>query len=66
VDIKVKAELRLRMYVRCSECALLIDLAEGNRPGRDVEAVDMLGHKFEEHAVWLELLGVAKAERLSD
>lgn len=58
VNAKVKVELRLRMYVRCSECALLIDLAEGNRPQRDVDAPDMVGHKFEEHAIWLELLGI--------
>src|SRR5438128_11621354 len=30
----------LRMYVLCSECAHLIDLAEGNRPRRDVESTD--------------------------
>jgi hypothetical protein len=30
--------LRLRLYVLCSECARLIDLAEGNRQQRDVEA----------------------------
>jgi hypothetical protein len=58
VDAKVKVELRLRMYVRCSKCALLIDLAEGARPQRDVEAADIVGHKFEEHATWLELLGI--------
>jgi hypothetical protein len=62
VDTKVKVELRLRMYVRCSECALLIDLAEGNRPQRNVDAADMVRHKFEEHAIWLELLGIPPAE----
>src|SRR5690349_21293171 len=29
--------LRLRMYVLCSKCARLIDLAEGNRPQLDVQ-----------------------------
>ena len=50
--------LRLRMYVLCSECARLIDLAEGNRPQRDVASVDLLRHAAEEHAFWLEMLGI--------
>jgi hypothetical protein len=44
------------MYVLCSECARLIDLAEGDRQQRDVEAVDLIRHAAEEHAAWLELL----------
>ena len=48
--------LRLRMYVLCSECARLIDLAEGDRQQRDVEGVDLIRHAAEEHAAWLELL----------
>jgi hypothetical protein len=35
-DAQAKA-LRLRLYVSCSECARLIDLAEGQRPARHVE-----------------------------
>jgi hypothetical protein len=62
MDSAMKNELRLRMYVRCSECALMIDLAEGNRPQRAVEAADIVRHKFEEHATWLELLDIPKAE----
>ena len=61
VDPQLKAELRLRMYVRCSECASLIDLAEGNRPQRDIEAADMMAHKFEGHSIWLELLDIPDA-----
>jgi hypothetical protein len=34
--------LRLRMYVLCSECARLIDLAEGDRQLRDFEGVDLV------------------------
>jgi hypothetical protein len=49
------------MYVRCSECASLIDLAEGNRPQRDIEAADMMAHKFEGHSIWLELLDIPDA-----
>jgi hypothetical protein len=49
--------LRLRMYVFCSECARLIDLAEGNRPQRDAEGRDIILHAAEEHAFWLEMLG---------
>ena len=50
--------LRLRMYVLCSECARLIDLAEGDRQQREVEPVDLLRHDAEEHAYWLEVLGI--------
>ena len=47
VDAQAKA-LRLRMYVLCSECARLIDIAEGNRPQREVEGVDFIRHAAEE------------------
>jgi hypothetical protein len=46
------------MYVLCSECARLIDLAEGNRVQRDVEGRDLLRHAAEEHGAWLEVLGI--------
>jgi hypothetical protein len=52
--------LRLRMYVLCSECAHLIDLAEGNRPQRDVESIDLIRHAAEEHGCWLEMLGLSE------
>jgi hypothetical protein len=35
--------LRLRMYVLCSECARLIDIAEGNRQQRYVEGETLSG-----------------------
>jgi hypothetical protein len=50
--------LRLHMYVLRSECARLIDLAEGDRQQRDVEGVDLVRHAAEEHAAWLELLDI--------
>ena len=53
--------LRLRMYVLCSECAHLIDLAEGNRLQRDIESADLIRHAAEEHAYWLEVLGIDEA-----
>jgi hypothetical protein len=53
--------LRLRMYVLCSECARLIDIAEGNQPQRDVEGKDLIRHAAEEHAYWLEVLGIDEA-----
>jgi hypothetical protein len=59
-DAQAKA-LRLRLYVMCSECARLIDLAEGNRPARDVEGDDLEQHFDEEHRIWLEVLGIAES-----
>ena len=56
-DAQAKA-LRLRMYVLCPECARLIDLAEGNRPQRDVAGADLLRHAAEEHDAWLEMLDI--------
>ena len=56
-DAQAKA-LRLRMYVFCSVCARLIDLADGNRQQRNVEGADLMQHVVEEHATWLEVLGI--------
>ena len=47
--------LRLRMYVLCSECARLIDLADGNNQHRVVDSADLDRHESEEHAYWLEV-----------
>ena len=57
-DAQAKA-LRLRLYVLCSACARLIDLAEGSRQQRDVEGVDLVRHAAEEHSAWLEMLGIS-------
>jgi hypothetical protein len=56
-DAQAKA-LRLRMYVLCSECARLIDIAEGNRQQREVVGPDIIRHAAEEHTSWLEMLGM--------
>ena len=53
--------LRLRMYVLCSECARLIDLAEGNRQQREVESADLERHQTDQHSFWLEVLGIDEA-----
>jgi hypothetical protein len=50
--------LRVRLYMLCSECARLIDLAEGNPPKRAVESADLVRHVAEEHAAWLEALNI--------
>ena len=57
---KAKA-LRPRMYVICSECAHLIDLADGRKPQRAVETADLVRHEAEDHDGWLEVLGIDKA-----
>jgi hypothetical protein len=59
MDVEAQAKtLRFRMYVLCSECARLIDLAQGNCPQRDVERTDLSRHAAEEHACWLGMLGL--------
>lgn len=57
-DAQVKA-LRLRMYVLCSECAHLIDLAQGDRP--DIESIDVIRHKARRARV---LVGNARHKRM--
>jgi hypothetical protein len=44
------------MYVLCSECPP-IDIAQGDRPQRDIESADFVRHKAEKHAAWLEMFG---------
>jgi hypothetical protein len=55
-EIAQAQALRLQLYVSCSQCARLIDLAEGSRPQRDVEEEDVIRHAAEEHVCWLEML----------
>jgi hypothetical protein len=54
--------LRLRIYMLCSECARLIDLAEDNRQQREVESADLIRHETEQHAFWLEVLGIEERD----
>ena len=49
------------MYVLCSECARLIDLAEGIRQQREVESADLERHQTDQHSFWLEALGIHEA-----
>jgi hypothetical protein len=59
VDRQAQARaLRLRLYFLCSECARLIDLAEGSKPQRAVKADDLIAHEVAEHGHWLEVLGI--------
>ena len=53
--------LRLWLYVFCSECARLIDFAEGNRQQRNVVGPDIVRHTAEEHSSWLEMLDMSDA-----
>jgi len=63
VDNEAQAKaLRLRLYVSCSECARLIDLAEGNQQHRKIEGPELVEHFAEEHAIWLEMLGISESE----
>jgi hypothetical protein len=54
-EIAQARALRLQLYVACSQCAHLIDLDEGSRPQREVEAEDVIRHTVEEHVYWLEM-----------
>lgn len=54
-ETQTKAVRRL-MYMYSSECARLIDLAEGNQQERDVEGMDFALLATQEHAARLELL----------
>jgi hypothetical protein len=53
--------LRLRLYVSCSECARLIDLAEGERQQREVSRINLLRHTAEDHKAWLAVLGITES-----
>jgi len=59
-DAQAKA-LRLRLYFSCPECARLIDLAEGNQQHRHIEGPDLIQHFAEEHATWLEVIGITES-----
>ena len=64
VDGQAQAKaLRLRMYLRCSECARLIDLDDGRGQLRAVETTDLVRHESDNHGSWLGVLGVDEASR---
>ena len=60
VDTQAKA-LRLRMYVLCSECARLIDLAEGNQQKRDVKGLIPSGTLLRSTRLGWTVLGIDDA-----
>jgi hypothetical protein len=56
------ADVRALLGVRTSDRSRrLIDLAEGDTQKRDVEQADLVRHDSEEHAFWLEVLGIDEA-----
>ena len=48
-------------YVSCSECARLIDHAQGNCLQRHVERLNLLRHYAEEHKTWLDMPDIAES-----
>ena len=52
------AELRARLYSRCSWCAELIHRQQAKQPLRPGELEDLLVHVPEHHGLWLEMLRI--------
>ena len=59
MDAKSRAELRVRLYSICSWCAELIDRQQGQQPRRRVRAEDLVAHVPQQHALWLQMLGIS-------
>jgi hypothetical protein len=59
MDAQCRAELRVRLYSICSWCAELIDRQQRQQPQRAVRAGDLVVHVPEQHALWLEMLGIS-------
>jgi hypothetical protein len=59
MDAHSRAELRVRLYSICSWCAELIDRQQGHQPRRRVEAEDLALHVPQQHALWLQMLGIS-------
>ena len=59
MDAQSRAELRVRLYSICSWCAELIDRQQRQQPQRAVRAGDLVVHVPEQHALWLEMLGIS-------
>ena len=58
MDPQSTAELRARLYSRCSWCAELIHRQQAKQPLRHVQPEDLLVHVPEHHGLWLEMLGI--------
>jgi hypothetical protein len=59
MNAQSRAELRVRLYSICSWCAELIDRQQGQQPRRRVQAEDLVAHVPQQHALWLEMLGIS-------
>jgi hypothetical protein len=59
MDVESKAELRMRLYSICSWCAEPIDRHHGQQPRRLLEANDLVVHVPQQHALWLQILGIS-------
>ena len=59
MDVHSRAELRVRLYSICSQCAELIDRQQGKHPRRRVQAEDLVAHVPQQHALWLQMLGIS-------
>jgi hypothetical protein len=59
MDAQSRAELRVRLYSICSWCAELIERQQGQQPRRRVQAKDLVVHTPQQHAFWLEMLGIS-------
>lgn len=59
MDVLSRAELRVRLYSICSWCAELIDRQQDQEPRRRVEAEDLAVHVSQQHAFWLQMLGIS-------
>jgi hypothetical protein len=58
MDPQSMAELRARLYPRCSWCAELINRQQAKQPLRHVQPEDLLIHVPQQHGLWLEMLGI--------
>ena len=59
MDAQSRDELRVRLYSICSWCAEMIDRQLGQQPRRGVEAEDLAVHAPQQHALWLQMLGIS-------
>jgi hypothetical protein len=59
MNAQSKAELRVRLYSICSWCAELIDRQQGQQSRRFVRPEDLVEHVPQQHARWLEMLGIS-------
>jgi hypothetical protein len=52
-EVLTQREVTEILHDLCSECARVIDLAEGNHQQRHVQGADFVHHYVEEHAFWV-------------